>query len=130
MIPRLAAGLGALVLVGTGLWALIDPSSFYDQLAEWPPYNEHFLHDVGAFQIGLGAALAFALVWGDALFVALAGVGVGAVLHTVAHAVDHGEGGSDNDPINLGIFAAVLLAGAALRWRERGRAATASDPGR
>ena len=120
LAPKVAAGLGAVVFLVTGIWALVDPSSFYDTLAEWPPYNEHFLHDVGAFQIGLGATLALALVWSDALFVGLAGVGVGAALHTVAHAIDHGEGGSDSDPVNLGIFAVVLLAGAALRWRDRG----------
>jgi hypothetical protein len=43
-----------------GVWSLLLPRSF-DAFIDFPPYNEHLLHDVGAFQIGIGvrrAALA------------------------------------------------------------------------
>ncbi|MGH2602501.1 MAG: hypothetical protein ACRDJ9_24345, partial [Dehalococcoidia bacterium] len=68
---------GLFMLVG-GVWSFIWPANFYDQIALFPPYNRHFLHDVGAFQIGLGATLLLALRWRDSLFVALLGVGLGA----------------------------------------------------
>jgi hypothetical protein len=77
-----------------GLWAFFWPSSFYERIALFPPYNPHFLHDAGAFQIGLGATLLLALYWRDALLVALLGVGLGAALHAVAHVVDRHLGGA------------------------------------
>jgi hypothetical protein len=107
---------GALFFV-TGIWALAVPSSFYDVLATWPPYNEHLLHDVGAFQIGLGVTLFAALVWTDAVVVALAGTGAGAVAHTLSHLVDAGEGGRASDPFSLGLVALLLVAGIFLRLR-------------
>jgi len=46
---------GFYVLVG--LWAFLDPASFYSLVATFQPSNLHFLHDAGAFQVGLGLAL-------------------------------------------------------------------------
>jgi len=108
--------LGAVFLFFTGIWAFFDPESFYDEIATFPPYNEHFIHDFGAFQIGFGVTLLLALRVRDAAFVALSGVGTGAALHAVAHIIDYDNGGKSSDPYVLGIIAAVLLAGAALRW--------------
>ncbi|PSK66831.1 hypothetical protein B0E53_01166 [Micromonospora sp. MH33] len=47
-----------------------------------------------AFQLGIGATLLLALIWADALAVALAGYIVGAAAHTVSHVVDADLGGS------------------------------------
>jgi hypothetical protein len=111
------------VILGFGLWAFIDPESFYDEIALFPPYNEHFVHDIGAFQIGIGAALLLAVVWrSDALLVVLAGAGIGAALHWVAHVIDSDQGGEDSDYVILGILAIILLATAGWRWANtRGR---------
>jgi hypothetical protein len=120
------AAYGAFTLA-LGVWALVDTSSFYDNIAEFPPYNRHFLHDVGAFQIGLGAALLFALVWrGDAVLAVLGGAAVGAASHWVAHVVDEGLGGRSSDPYSLGIIAAVLVATFAWRLFDRYRSAPES----
>ncbi len=116
----IAAIVGVLTLIA-GVWALVDPQSFYDQVATWPPYNRHFLHDVGAFQTGLGATLVLALFMRDALLLGLTGVGIGAVLHAVSHAVDRDLGGRSSDPITLGIVAAVIAVGALLRARDVAR---------
>jgi hypothetical protein len=105
-----------------GLWALIDPQSFYDNIAEFPPYNKHLLHDVGAFQVGVGAALLFALLWrGDAMLAALGGGAAGATAHEIAHIADDGLGGRDSDPVTLGVIAAVLVVVFAWRLWERYR---------
>src|SRR5829696_566811 len=97
-ISRVAAWIGAVFWVVVGVWAFLAPQSFYDNIATFEPYNRHFLHDAGAFSLGLGAVLLLALMtpW-DALRVALAGVGVGAVMHVVAHAVDTDLGGKSTD---------------------------------
>jgi uncharacterized membrane protein len=114
--------LAGLFFVVVGVWALVDPQSFYDQVATFPPYNAHLFHDVGAFQVGLGAALLLPIAMTDAALVGLTAVGVGAALHAVSHIIDRDLGGRSTDPIALSAFAAVVLVGAALRNRElRGR---------
>jgi hypothetical protein len=47
-----------------------------------------WLHDIGAFNLGLGATLLLTLAWADGLLVALAGVEVGATTHALAHWLD------------------------------------------
>jgi hypothetical protein len=106
-----------LVLVLPGLWAMLAPDRFYASLAVHPRYNQHFIHDIGAFMLGLGATLGLALAVGDALLVALAGNAVGAGAHFVSHAVDRALGGQPSDPLTFGIFA-LLLVGLAV-WRAR-----------
>lgn len=114
---RVLVGLATVVLVVSGLWAMVALESFYASVALYPPYNRHFIHDIGAFMLGLGATLAFALALGDALLVALVGNATGAVAHFVSHAVDRELGGQSTDPLTFGMFA-VLLLGLAV-WRAR-----------
>ena len=87
-------------------------------VATYPPFNKHLLHDIGAFNLGLGATLLLALAWADGLLVALAGVGLGATAHALAHWLDRELGGSAADPWYLSALAVVLLAAAAWRWKE------------
>ncbi len=109
--------LGAVFFLCLGLWAFFDASSFFDELADFPPYNAHFIHDIGAFHAGLGAVLALALLFPrDGVLVALGGVGSGAVLHFIAHVRDHDLGGSDSDTILLGVLGLLMVAGAAWRF--------------
>ena len=79
-LPRIVAIVGGAGFIALGLWAMVDPHSFFEALARFEPYNQHFLQDVGAFQIGLGAVflLAGPSVRADGLTVALVGVGVAA----------------------------------------------------
>jgi predicted anti-sigma-YlaC factor YlaD len=117
------AGAAAASFLLTGLWPFFDAFSFYEDVADFPPYNAHFLHDVGAFQIGLGVVLIAALIWPrDAILVALLGTGVAAAFHFVAHIQDEDQGGNVMQTISLGLMAAALLGGAAWQWRRtRGR---------
>lgn len=118
---RAARGLAAVFgvwLVAFGLWAFFAPASFYAAIATYPPYNEHLLHDVGAFQLGLGATLLAALVYSDALVVALVGNAVGATVHFVAHAADTDLGGRPSDPLTVGVLAAVIVVGLLLISRK------------
>src|ERR1700730_251627 len=81
-LPRVLAGV---FLVGFGIWAFLSPSTFYSSIALFPPYNQHFLHDVGAFQVGLGSALLLTQLWDDALLAVLGGNALAATLHLVTH---------------------------------------------
>ena len=109
--------LAALFFLLPGIWAFAAPHSFYDHLAPFSPYNRHLVHDIGAFQIGIGAALLLALRWTDARFVVLGGAAAGASVHLVSHVVDHDLGGKDSDVFVFGAVAVILVITTALRWR-------------
>ena len=111
----IAAGL---LTIALGLWCFLAPQSFYDQIAHWPPYNQHLLHDIGAFQMGLGAVLLAGAFIRDGLLVGLTGGAVGSVMHAIAHVIDRGKGGRATDPAALGVLALLLVIAAVLRYRE------------
>lgn len=104
----------AAIMLFFGFWALVGPASFADFI-DYPPYNEHLLHDLGAFQIGIGTATALALFRDDALLVALTGFAVAAGLHTVSHVIDRHEGGHGSDVPMLGLLTLAAVAAAVIR---------------
>jgi hypothetical protein len=115
-LTRLFVGIAALLL-RAGVWAMLSPENFYAEIATYPPFNRHFVHDIGVFQLGLGARLALALIFSDALRVALAGSTVAALAHFVSHFIDGELGGQPRDPLTIGQLALVLLGLTA--WRVR-----------
>ena len=98
----LLIGLGMAV---AGVWSLAAPRSFAERVDF--PFNEHFLHDLGAFQLGIGTTLLLALIWRDALATALAWFLLANTVHTVNHVVDLDLGGN---PVQAWLLAAVSLA--------------------
>ena len=93
------------ITVAIGIWCLVDPGSFAESVGF--DVNEHFLHDIGAFQLGLGVTLLFALIWSDALATAIAGFIVANTVATVNDVLDLDFGGS----------AAQAWLSARSRWR-------------
>lgn len=119
-LPARIAALGGVVFVAFGLWALVWPISFFEQVARFEPYNQHFLQDVGAFQIGLGAVLLLALRYSDSLASGLLGVGLGSSAHVVSHAVGTELGGTPAFDIPaLALLSAALILGGVMRVRHR-----------
>lgn len=107
-----------LAAVGIGMWCLIDPGSFAEAVGF--EAHEHFLHDIGAFQVGLGVTLLLALIWADALATALAAFIVANTVHTVNHAMDLNVGGSAAQAWLLGAVSVALVVAFALRLRQLG----------
>jgi hypothetical protein len=103
-------------MLAAGIWAGLAPRSFA-RFVEFP-YHEHFLHDLGAFQLGIGATLLLALAWRDAATVALAGFLVANTLHAVSHAVDLDLGGRASDPYAIGAVSLLVAAALVLRVRQ------------
>jgi hypothetical protein len=101
--------ISGLFMLALGIWAFFTPASFADFVAF--PYNRHLLHDVGAFQIGIGAMMLLALLWADGVMVVLAGYVVGTGFHLASHIVDRHVGGHDYDPLVLGIMVIIGLTG-------------------
>jgi hypothetical protein len=106
-----AAALGALFFAVTGAWAMLSPHSFFTTLAQYPPYTRHLFHDIGAFQLGIAAALLAGIAGRGGLAVGLWGGAVGATLHAISHWIDRDLGGRSTDPYFLTVLAALLVAG-------------------
>lgn len=116
--PRVMAAIGGITFSGLGMWALAAPAGFFETVALFDPYNEHFVRDIGAFQIGLGATLILAaFLTSDALAAGLVGVGVGAMVHIVSHLVSLDAGGNPVIDIPaLSVLGALLIAAGIMRW--------------
>lgn len=109
-------GVVAAATVSAGLWAMALPHSFYTVVAPFQPYNEHLVHDIGAFQLGLGTCLALGLVTGDGLLAVLSGNAVGADAHAVSHLMDRHLGGHTGDPLTIGALGVLVTLLALTRW--------------
>jgi hypothetical protein len=119
--PRAVAALGGASFLASGSWAMAGPDSFFETVATFEPYNQHFVQDIGAFQIGLGAVLLLAAMWtrADALAVGLVGVGIGSTAHTISHVIGRDLGGTPELDIPLtALMSLLLLAGGLWRWRQ------------
>ncbi|HEX6684109.1 MAG TPA: PPOX class F420-dependent oxidoreductase [Candidatus Limnocylindrales bacterium] len=107
--------------LASGVWMLASPRSFAD-FADFAGfgYHQHFIHDIGAFNIGIGTTLLLAAAWADAAAVALAGFFVSSTAHTVNHIVDLGTGGHGRDPWILAGITVLVLAAVLVRMRQLG----------
>jgi len=116
-----AVSIGGLFMLALGIWAFFASASFADFVAF--PYNRRLLHDVGAFQIGIGTTMLLALLWADSVMVVLTGYVVGTSFHLASHIIDRHIGGHGYDPLVLGLLVVIGLAGMYARARVQGRRA-------
>jgi hypothetical protein len=105
------AVLGVVFFAVGGVWAMAWPESFFEQVATYPPYNHHLFHDLGAFQLGIAAALVAGIASRPALAVSLWGGAVGASAHAVSHWLDIDLGGRSSDAPSLTVLAVVFVVG-------------------
>jgi PPOX class probable F420-dependent enzyme len=116
-VTAIAAATGLFAVV-TGVWALADADGFAEW-AQFPP-SAHFVHDIGAFQLGIGVSLLLALLWTDALAVVLAGFAVGNTAHVYTHVADTDLGGAGWTPYALAAASVLALAALIVRLRQLG----------
>ena len=69
-------GLGILVAVqlGTGLWQLVLPDSFYRDFPTVdlaPPFNEHLMRDFGGANVAIGVIVLVVAIWFERRYVQL-----------------------------------------------------------
>jgi PPOX class probable F420-dependent enzyme len=105
-------------MVAAGGWALFAPGSFAD--ATGFPRHTHFVHDAGAFQLGIGVSLLLATAWRDGLALALAGLLVANTAHAVNHAIDLDLGGHGWDPWGLATLTVLAAVALVIRLRQLG----------
>lgn len=108
IITGLTVALGTVDVV-FGLWAFLAPKSFFVTVGPFPPFNVHYVHDVGSFLTGLGAGLLYGIRRPTLLAAAAAGNAVAAVVHLVSHFQDTHLGGHSYDIPALIVFALLSL---------------------
>ena len=107
----LVAGAYHLVL---GVFMAVAPRAFFDKIAAYPPYNDHFMRDIASFYLALGAVFVVAAArrsWQVPLLVF-------AVVQYVLHVVSHVWDVSDTEPAWMGPanLVTLIVATAALWW--------------
>jgi hypothetical protein len=96
----------AAIQVGLGLLGLLAPGTFFEEIGPYAPQNDHYIGDLGAYNVAAGFGVAMAAMrpeWRVPILV------VGAVLnglHALNHLFDVGEASSDAK----GVFDTVALA--------------------
>jgi PPOX class probable F420-dependent enzyme len=103
-------------MTAAGVAALVAPGWFAD--AAGFARHTHFVHDAGAFQLGIGITLLLALIWRDSL--ALAGFLAGNTVHAVNHAVDLNLGGHPSDGWGLAALSLVTAVALVVRLGQLG----------
>jgi hypothetical protein len=78
---------GALNLL-IGIAMLVAPVWFYDTIGTFPPYNRHFLGDLGSFLLPLGAGLLVAARDPARHALLIGVVALGSLLHSLNHTYD------------------------------------------
>jgi uncharacterized membrane protein len=110
MVARALAAIIGVFYAFTGMWSFFFPAGFYSSVANFTPYNIHLLHDVGAFQVGLGYVLLAAAMMGRGLVPALIGVLAASLLHLAAHVLDIRLGGHPTTDLPALTAICVVLA--------------------
>jgi PPOX class probable F420-dependent enzyme len=115
---RIVAALAGISALVVGVWALADPDGFAD--ATRFPASVHYVHDIGAFQLGIGVTMLLATLWADALAVALAGFLTGNTVHAYNHASDADLGGLGWESWAIAAGSVLVAAALVARLRELG----------
>ena len=108
-----------------GVIGLVDPGTFFDEIGKYPPENDHYIGDVGAFQAAAGAVFLLAVRYPSWRVPVLVFGAIFYGLHALNHLFDIGEASSDA----RGIFDTVALAAGAAVLAYLAKVAAALRPG-
>ena len=113
-ILPLAVGVLAAYELVIGLWMVVAPRSFFDQVAAFGVYPPHFIRDVASWQIALGVTLAVAVSRANWRAPLLAFAALQCGLHAINHWVDVKDASTTAiglfDAISLTVLTAVIVA--------------------
>jgi hypothetical protein len=85
---RFAVIFNGVLTILTGLLLLFAPEFFYSAVADYPPFNRHFLGDIGAFTLALGIGLLLAAREPYKHPLIIGAAALGNLVHVLNHAYD------------------------------------------
>lgn len=91
---QILVALSGALYIFTGVALLFASQWFYEAIAHFPPFNRHFMSDIGAFTfpLGLGLLLAARAPRSQRLFIGVAALG--SFIHLGNHLYDDWLGGA------------------------------------
>jgi hypothetical protein len=92
-------------LVGIAVWGVVAPGRFYEELGRFGARNDHYIHDVAAFQAATGVLLLLAVRRPTWRVPALTLASLEFGLHAISHVIDL----NDADPQWVGVLELVGL---------------------
>ena len=110
----------------TGIAMLVAPEWFFQNIGTFPPYNRHYIGDLGAFQLPLGIGLLWAARAPERHRLFIAMVAVGNLIHLLNHAYDDIQ--ADTLPRSQTVFLILFVAFlAAAMWLVQEKSASYTD---
>lgn len=111
---QVVVALGGILYTLTGLVLLLAPVWFFENIGNFPPFNRHFLGDLGSFLLPLGVALLWAARQPVAHPLTIGLAAAASLLHALNHAYDDWAAGLPlahwfGETIPLLVFALLLL---------------------
>lgn len=103
----------------SGLAQLLAPQWFFENIGDFPPYNRHYVGDLGAFVLAMGAGLLVAARQPERHRLLIGVVALGSGLHALNHLYDDWLS-ADWSPAHLlsqTLPLALLALALALVWR-------------
>ncbi len=118
---RFAQGLVALMGVfytATSVAQLFAPQWFFEHIGYFPPFNRHYVGDLGAFTMAMGVGLLFAAREPSAHRGLIGVVALGSIIHVLNHLYDDwlNAGLSLTQTVPLALLALVMVM---VWWRLR-----------
>ena len=114
-IKQVIVFIAALMYVLPGLALVLTPAWFYTVIADFPPFNRHFMGDAGVFSFALGVGLLMAMRQPAQNRAVIGAAAVGNTLHLINHLYDDiiVDGGNVthllSNSLPLGIVAMLLI---------------------
>ena len=105
----------ALMYVLPGIALVLTPTWFYSAIADFPPFNRHYMGDAGVFSVALGVGLLMAMRRPAQNRAVIGTAAVGNALHVINHLYDDiiVDGGNLthllSNSLPLGIVAILLI---------------------
>ena len=100
----------------TGFSQLFAPRWFFENIGNFPPFNRHYLGDIGAFTLAMGAGLLFAARQPAQHRSLIGVVALGSVLHLLNHLYDDWLSADWSLGTGLTQTLPLALLAAALAW--------------
>jgi hypothetical protein len=111
IVIRAILATGGVLYLLTGLAMIFAPQWFFDNIGNFPPYNRHFLGDLGTFTLPFGVGLLWAMRAPNKHHLFIGCAALASVLHTLDHLYDNvvTPQGDLLQTVQLGLVALALV---------------------
>ncbi len=118
---RAAVVAGGVLYVFTGAALLFAPEWFFQNIGTFPPFNRHYLGDVGSFLLPLGLVLLWAARNPSEHWLLIGFAALGSLVHALNHTYDDLTGGAPTLGQTIPLYIVAIALILATVWARRAR---------